>query len=179
MGFGFDGGLTVFYPQKVKKIKNRQGRVRLTGALIDDVWHLPKNRQIDMYPRNHTLTLTFSLLDYRDAAGVIYEYRIKDGSWHTNVTGDNTIRFNSLGTGTYPIEVRAVYGGSTLPGVCQINVWYMRPGMPARWHIACISCFFACWLIIFGISTGTASSTSLTRQRCGSSSTPCMMCAHR
>ena len=129
MGFGFDGGLTVFYPQKVKKIKNRQGRVRLTGALIDDVWHLPKNQQIDMYPRNHTLTLTFSLLDYRDAAGVIYEYRIKDGSWHTNVTGDNTIRFNSLGTGTYPIEVRAVYGGSTLPGVCQINVvvhapWY-------------------------------------------------------
>ena len=111
-----------------------------------------------MYRRNHTLTLTFSLLDYRDAAGVIYEYRIKDGSWHTNVTGDNTIRFNSLGTGTYPIEVRAVYGGSTLPG---------------------IFCFFACWLTIFGISTGTASSTNLTRRRCGSSSTPCMMCAHR
>ena len=82
-----------------------------------------------MYPRNHTLTLTFSLLDYRDAAGVIYEYRIKGGEWHANATGDNMIRFNSLGAGSYPIEVRAVYGGRPMTGVCEINVvvhapWY-------------------------------------------------------
>lgn len=99
------------------------------GAIIDDVWQLPQSGQIDMYPRNHTLTLTFSLLDYRDAAGVIYEYRIKGGEWHANATGDNMIRFNSLGAGSYPIEVRAVYGGRPMTGVCEINVvvhapWY-------------------------------------------------------
>lgn len=129
IGFGFDGGVTVFYPQAVKRIQNRQGRVWLTGAIIDDVWQLPQSGQIDMYPRNHTLTLTFSLLDYRDAAGVIYEYRIKGGEWHANATGDNMIRFNSLGAGSYPIEVRAVYGGRPMTGVCEINVvvhapWY-------------------------------------------------------
>ncbi len=129
IGFGFDGGVTVFYPQTVKGIQNRQGRVWLTGAVIDDLWQLPQEGQIDMYPRNHTLTLTFSLLDYRDAAGVIYEYRINGGGWHTNATGDNTIRFNSLGTGTYSIEVRAVYGGHAITGVYKIVVvvhalWY-------------------------------------------------------
>ena len=129
IGFGFDGGVTVFYPQAVKRIQNRQGRVWLTGAIIDDVWQLPQSGRIDMYPRNHTLTLTFSLLDYCDAAGVIYEYRIKGGEWHANATGDNMIRFNSLGAGSYPIEVRAVYGGRPMTGVCEINVvvhapWY-------------------------------------------------------
>jgi ligand-binding sensor domain-containing protein/DNA-binding response OmpR family regulator/two-component sensor histidine kinase/cbb3-type cytochrome oxidase subunit 3 len=133
IGFGFDGGVTVFYPQSVKKIQNRQGRVWLTGAVIDDLWQLPQNGEIDMYPRNHTLTLTFSLLDYRDAAGVIYEYRIKGGQWHANATGDNTIRFNSLGTGTYPIEVRAVYGGRLMSGVCAIKVVVHAPWYASVW----------------------------------------------
>jgi len=133
IGFGFDGGVTVFYPQSVKKIQNRQGRVWLTGAVIDDLWQLPQCGQIDMYPRNHTLTLTFSLLDYRDAASVIYEYRIKDGPWHANATGDNTIRFNSLGTGTYPIEVRAVYGGHPITGVCKIKVMVHAPWYASTW----------------------------------------------
>lgn len=86
-----------------------------------------------MYPRNHTLTLTFSLLDYRDAAGVIYEYRIQGGEWHANATGDNTIRFNSLGTGTYPIEVRAVYGGRPMSGVCAIKVVVHAPWYASVW----------------------------------------------
>lgn len=133
IGFGFDGGVTVFYPQSVKKIQNRQGRVWLTGAVIDDLWQLPQSGQIDMYPRNHTLTLTFSLLDYRDAASVIYEYRIKDGPWHANATGDNTLRFNSLGTGTYPIEVRAVYGGRSITGVCKIKVVVHAPWYASTW----------------------------------------------
>lgn len=133
IGFGFDGGVTVFYPQSVKKIQNRQGRVWLTEAVIDDLCQLPQSGQIDMYPRNHTLTLTFSLLDYRDAASVIYEYRIKDGPWHANATGDNTIRFNSLGTGTYPIEVRAVYGGRSITGVCKIEVVVHAPWYAGTW----------------------------------------------
>lgn len=133
IGFGFDGGVTVFYPQTVKRIQNQQGRVWLTGAVIDDAWQLPQNGQIDMYPRNHTLTLTFSLLDYRDAAGVIYEYRIQGGEWHANATGDNTIRFNSLGTGTYPIEVRAVYGGRPMSGVCAIKVVVHAPWYASVW----------------------------------------------
>lgn len=133
IGFGFDGGVTVFYPQSVKKIQNRQGRVWLTGAVIDDLWQLPQGGQIDMYPRNHTLTLTFSLLDYRDATGVIYEYRIKGGAWHSNATGDNTLRFNSLGTGTYPIEVRAVYGGRSITGVCKIKVVVHAPWYASTW----------------------------------------------
>lgn len=135
IGFGFDGGVTVFYPQTVKGIQNRQGRVWLTGAVIDDLWQLPQEGQIDMYPRNHTLTLTFSLLDYRDAAGVIYEYRINGGGWHTNATGDNTIRFNSLGTGTYSIEVRAVYGGHSITGVYKIVVVVHAPWYASTWAL--------------------------------------------
>ena len=135
IGFGFDGGVTVFYPQTVKGIQNRQGRVWLTGAVIDDLWQLPQEGQIDMYPRNHTLTLTFSLLDYRDAAGVIYEYRINGGGWHTNATGDNTIRFNSLGTGTYSIEVRAVYGGHAITGVYKIVVVVHAPWYASTWAL--------------------------------------------
>lgn len=135
IGFGFDGGVTVFYPQTVKGIQNRQGRVWLTGAVIDDLWQLPQEGQIDIYPRNHTLTLTFSLLDYRDAAGVIYEYRINGGGWHTNATGDNTIRFNSLGTGTYSIEVRAVYGGHSITGVYKIVVVVHAPWYASTWAL--------------------------------------------
>ena len=135
IGFGLDGGVTVFYPQTVKGIQNRQGRVWLTGAVIDDLWQLPQEGQIDMYPRNHTLTLTFSLLDYRDAAGVIYEYRINGGGWHTNATGDNTIRFNSLGTGTYSIEVRAVYGGHAITGVYKIVVVVHAPWYASTWAL--------------------------------------------
>lgn len=133
MGFGYDGGMTVFYPQTVKRIQNRQGRVWLTGAIIDDQWQLPQDNQIDMYASNHSLKLTFSLLDYRDADGVIYEYRIKDGPWHANATGENSINLTGMGSGTYPIEVRASYGGRQISGTCRLTVVVHAPWYASTW----------------------------------------------
>jgi signal transduction histidine kinase/DNA-binding response OmpR family regulator len=56
------------------------------------------------------LTLEFSLLDFDNPRGIVYEYCVGNGAWVRNPQGINVILLSHLQPGSYPIQVRARVG---------------------------------------------------------------------
>lgn len=125
--FGYDDGITAFYPSRINHSNKHLGKVFLTNFIID-------GKSIDcMQPHfnipysQNSFTLEFSLLNYKDVNNIAYLYRINDSPWQSTDEGINSITLTKLQPGDYTIEVRATNNGLTSPDITKINITVCHP----------------------------------------------------
>jgi len=111
--FGTADGITAFDPQKIKTHRDEVGSVHLVSIVVAGNNMPCKNIQSFTIPyQTNSMTLAFSLLNFAESENTTFEYRLNDNSdWTTMNTGENTLSFNHLASGTYHLEVRAAVNG--------------------------------------------------------------------
>ena len=110
--FATNDGMTTFRPSDITSGRTELTDVQLTGFTIAGHESRPVVG-IDHFQVSYMeteLTLEFSLLDFNNPRGLIYEYRVGNGAWVQNPQGINVIQLSHLQPGAYPIEVRARAG---------------------------------------------------------------------
>lgn len=110
--FATNDGLTVFRPSDITSGRTELTDVQLTGFIIAGHESRPvvSTDHFQVSYMEKELTLEFSLLDFNNPRGLIYEYRVGNGSWVQNPQGINVIQLSHLQPGNYPIQVRARAG---------------------------------------------------------------------
>lgn len=127
--FGSNGSIVAFSPRQASTRVNRIGKVYLTrfATITKTADPFADTFSIDWDDRR--FTMEFSLLNYKDAAGIAYEYRKNGGKWLPFENDGNTLTFVNLPSGTYNFEIRATTGGANSSTVKKITVtvnppWY-------------------------------------------------------
>ena len=129
--FATNDGVTTFTPRQVHDVDVSPGEVHLTGFFIgqhsvntltmsggDRVTGRPvfESDHFTVSYLENSLSLEFSLLNYANAANVIFEYRLSsDDQWMRNAEGQNTITLSHMASGTYQLAVRAIDNGVVSP----------------------------------------------------------------
>lgn len=63
--------------------------------------------EIKLSPDDRTVDISFTVLDYRNAANIRYAYRVRgDADWHY-LGNDNNVRLAELSPGEYLLDLRA------------------------------------------------------------------------
>lgn len=132
IGFGTPYGITVFRPDDVRHGDKPDGKVYLTSVVIGGKEIGCTAERYDVANGENTVSMSFSLLDYRNTDNIIFQYRINGGEWIVADNYSNTITFNRMRYGDYTIEVRALSNGIPLNGTKKIKVsvappWYLTP----------------------------------------------------
>ena len=110
--FATNDGLTTFRPKDVKSGRTDLADVQLTGFTISGRESRPVV-SMDHFQVSYMeteLTLEFSLLDFDNPRGIVFEYCVGNGAWVRNPQGINVILLSHLQPGSYPIQVRARVG---------------------------------------------------------------------
>ena len=144
--FGTNDGITVFSPQQVQK-KQRQvtGNVKLTGITVNGRPLNPMQNEFGLSYRENTLTLEFSLLDFRNPENISYEWRINGTKhWQQTAEGENRITFSELQPGSYDIEVRAINNGIVSQQPHLLRIVIHKPWYRSGWA----------WLVYFLVAGG-------------------------
>jgi signal transduction histidine kinase/DNA-binding response OmpR family regulator/ligand-binding sensor domain-containing protein len=136
IGFGTDDGVTVFYPERVKDDKVQLGEAMLTSFYaLDKSMDVTQNYFEVPYAEN-TFMLTFSLLNYKNADNVTFQYRLDEAKdWNMTIPGFNFISLNKLTPGKYELEVRAFSNGMPSDKIKKITIVVRQPwynSIPAR-----------------------------------------------
>ena len=110
--FATNDGLTTFRPKDVKSGRTDLADVQLTGFTIAGRESRPvvSTDHFQVSYMETELTLEFSLLDFDNPRGIVYEYCVGNGAWVRNPQGINVILLSHLQPGSYPIQVRARVG---------------------------------------------------------------------
>ncbi len=110
--FATNDGLTVFRPKDVMSGRTDLTDVQLTGFTIAGHESRPviATDHFKVSYMETELTLEFSLLDFNNPRGLVYEYCVGNGAWVRNPQGVNVIQLSHLQPGVYPIQVRARSG---------------------------------------------------------------------
>ena len=126
--FGTANGITTFSPNEVNGLDFPLGNIHLTSFTTTERNYptlLVSHFQIPYH--TNSFTMEFSLLDYVHADNTIFEYSMNNSSeWTTLETGNNTISFNHLASGTYHIRIRANVNGM----YTQINTYTVVVSTP-------------------------------------------------
>ena len=109
--FGSVSTVTSFVPHDLKKQENIAGQVYLTRATSLSKVYDPFSSTLTIPWDDNRVTLEFSLLDYKNASNVSFEYCINGGEWINFENDGNLLTFNKLKPGTYHLEVRASRSG--------------------------------------------------------------------
>jgi len=110
--FATNDGLTTFRPSDVKNGRTELTDVQLTGFTIAGHESRPviSTDYFRVSYMETELTLEFSMLDFNNPRGLVYEYCVGNGKWVQNPLGINVIQLSHLQPGVYPIHVRARAG---------------------------------------------------------------------
>lgn len=127
--FGSNGSIVTFNPSRAGKSANRIGQVHLTRFATATNAADPFADTFHIEWDDRRFTMDFSLLNYKDAAGIAYEYRENSGKWMPFENGGNSLTFASLPAGTYSFDIRATAGGAYSSALRHITVivsppWY-------------------------------------------------------
>ena len=117
--------------------------VYLTDFIIDGK---STNCQLEEYEipyDQNSFTLEFSLLNYKNATNISFEYRINGGEWKSTEEGMNSISFNKLEPGEYIIEVRAANNGIYSKNTRKVSIYVRNP-----WYASTIA--FIIYFILGG-----------------------------
>lgn len=109
--FGTNDGITAFSPDDVRRIGTLMENVFLTRIVIGGRTADCMAGEWDIPYGDNAFSMEFSLLDYRNADNVSFEYRLNGGKWAEVSDGINTIYFNRMIPGIYRLEVRATCSG--------------------------------------------------------------------
>lgn len=144
---GTTDGYVSFSPDSLRHSRQQLGQVHLTAFVIGNqpanTLTLSNGRRVmkeatgdchrfSVSYVDATFRMEFSLLDFVNAEGVTFEYRLNDDrQWLQTAKGENTIAFSHLSPGHYELQVRAVSGGElTSPESYVIVVrppWWRTP----------------------------------------------------
>lgn len=128
-------GLTAFYPQEVRKLKNIVGDVRLTSFVVNGRSLDFRNSQFELSHDENSFTLHFSQMNFKDPEETTFQYRINGNStWEDLPDGGNTLSLNKLNSGNYTIEVRAVNNG-----ICSLHPLKIKVTVDAPWYASTIA----------------------------------------
>lgn len=132
--FGTADGITAFDPQQVKAHHEKVDSIHLTSILVAGNSIPCKNIQSFTIPyQTNSITLAFSLLNFAESENTTFEYRLNDNSdWTTMNTGENTLSFNHLASGSYRLEVRAAINGIYSP-TCHYTFVVTTPWFKTAW----------------------------------------------
>ncbi len=132
IGFGTADGITTFYPSNVNQEDYDLGEVFLTDFIIDGKSINCRKDDFSIPYSQNSFTLEFSLLNYKNADNISYEYRINGGDWQRTEEGINSVSFNKLEPGLYNLEVRAATNGVNSKEIKKFSIrvrapWYASP----------------------------------------------------
>lgn len=145
--FGGGKGITSFHPDSIRKVSldtspfitdmhvsgRRVNRKTLSGGhpVIDR--QLVHATDFHLAYADNTFMFLLSMMNYRDAGTVSYEYRLKEfgNSWNKTLPGENRIQYQHLAPGHYTMEIRACENGLRSP-LKSIHIhiappWYLTP----------------------------------------------------
>ncbi|MBR5687016.1 MAG: response regulator [Prevotella sp.] len=132
--YGSNEGIAAFYPDEVNgKIDYLNTEVYLTSFTIDGEPANCHKREFVIPFRQNSFTMDFSLLNFRNADNVHYEYRLNGGEWTPFPDDGNTLSFNKLKPGKYNIVVRATSNGVYTDSTCSLTVIVRAPWYASTW----------------------------------------------
>lgn len=129
--FGNYDGITVFYPQNVKRHDTALGKVSLSSFVVDGQRIDSRRRRFDLSNDDNSFVLEFSLFDFQSTDNVTFLYRINNsGDWVPVSSGTNAVSFFKMKPGTYNFEVKATSRGRISERPCLLTVvvhspWYL------------------------------------------------------
>ena len=128
---GTADGIALFNPDSLRQSHPLSATVHLTGLIIAgqqaNTLTMSNGQLVMKHPLDQcdeislsyvdaSFQLQFSLLDFADAADVVFEYKLIDEPrWQSTPRGQNTIDFNHLAPGHYRLRVRALQAGNYTP----------------------------------------------------------------
>lgn len=127
--FGANNNITAFYPDVVRSSKRVNGEVHLTRFATTTRVENPFADEFVIPWDDNRFTMEFSMLNYQNAAGISYEYRMNGGKWIPFANNGNSLTFTKLKSGKYDIEVRATSNGWHSDDVKRLTIvvespWY-------------------------------------------------------
>ena len=132
--YGSNEGIAAFYPDEVNgKIDYLNGEVYLTNFIIDGEHVNCHSREFVIPFNQNSFSMDFSLLNFRNADNVHYEYRLNGGEWTPFPNNGNTLSFNKLKPGKYSIIVRATSNGVYTDSTCSLSVVVKAPWYASTW----------------------------------------------
>lgn len=142
--FGYDDGITTFYPYRINHSSKPLGKAYLTNFIIDGKSIDGMQSHFKIPYSQNSFTLEFSLLNYKDVNNIAYLYRINDSPWQSTEEGINSISFTKLQPGNYTLEVRAANNGLASPETTRISITVCHP-----WYSSTLA-----WLLYAFVATG-------------------------
>lgn len=133
IAFGTVDGITAFYPNDVRKNRVEMGKVYLTNFVVDGKSKDFMCENFVLPYTQNSFSLEFSLLNYKNDADVIYQYRVNGDDWISTAEGSNVIPFTKLAPGNYTIEVRATNNGVCSDEITTIPVRVLAPWYATTW----------------------------------------------
>ncbi len=125
---GINDGIVSFYPDEVRnEAPDLAGQIHLTALLVDGKPVCPLQDHFRIPYNQNSFTLEYSMLNFKDADGLTFEYRLNGGNWVSLAEGTNSISFHRVKPGTYDIEVRATSNGAYTNSTSTITVVVMSP----------------------------------------------------
>lgn len=115
--FGTADGITAFNPRQIESHRELVDSIHLTSFIMAGKNNPVSRRHSFIVPyQTNSFAVEFSLLDYAEAENTTFEYRLDGNSeWTALNTGENSISFSHLASGTYRLEVRAIVNGNYSP----------------------------------------------------------------
>jgi len=135
IAIGNNDGITVFYPEDVRGNYMEMNKVYLTNFIIDGKSVSCMSNEYDIPYSQNSFSLEFSLLNFRNASDICYEYRINGGEWISTNEGGNAISFTKMKPGSYDIEVRASNNGVYSKENCIIKITVGDPWYASTWAL--------------------------------------------
>lgn len=137
ISFGTADGLVTFMPQDVSQYTQPLGRTILTRFLVEGRALNPLEEHFELSYQDNSFTMEFSMLDYRNAENMSFQYHINGSkTWMQTTEGHNQVTFNQLQPGHYTIEVRASANGTTSNQVTTLTVTIRKPWYRTVWAYA-------------------------------------------
>lgn len=143
IGFGITDGITTFHPSDISKIGFEMDKVYLTDFIIDGKSINCHQEEFKIPYSQNSFTLQFSLLNYKNAEDISFEYRINDGEWQSTEEGVNSIPLNKLEPGRYNIEVRAYNNGVYSKNTTKLTILVADP-----WYASSLA--YLIYALLFG-----------------------------
>lgn len=127
--FGANSDITAFFPNVVRSSHKVEGKVYLTRFATTTRVENPFADEFVIPWDDNRFTMEFSMLNYQNAAGISYEYRMNGGKWIPFANNGNSLTFTKLKSGKYDIEVRATSNGWHSDDVKRLTIvvespWY-------------------------------------------------------
>ena len=134
ISFGTADGLVTFLPRDVSSLTHSLGRTLLTRIHASGRALNPLQDHFELPYADNSFTMEFSLLDFKNAENISFQYRVNGAStWMQTNEGNNQLTFHQMQPGLYTIEVRASADGIASDEVTTLIVTIEKPWYKTTW----------------------------------------------